>query len=128
MYWRIDAAGCAMAALLQFLAAGAAGAAVPAAAINEAPAVGAAGAAGADREGCFEPLCYTASRLEAERNRMAVSYTHLSRAAFSITVSPSARTAAIMRFSVPVTVTVSSTRCAPLRRVARARMLSLIHI
>jgi lipopolysaccharide transport protein LptA len=72
VYWRIEAAGCAVAALLQFLAAGAAAAAAPAAAINEAPAVGAAGAAGADREGCFEPLCYTASRLEAERNRMVL--------------------------------------------------------
>jgi lipopolysaccharide transport protein LptA len=70
--WRIEAAGCAVAALLQLLAAGAAGAAVPGTAINQAPAAGAAGAASTDREGCFEPLCYTASRLEAERNRMVL--------------------------------------------------------
>ena len=78
MCWRIEAAGCAALALLQLLAPGAASAAVPAAAItaiNETPAAGVAGVAGGsspDREGCFEPLCYTASRLEAERNRMVL--------------------------------------------------------
>ncbi len=48
--------------------------------------------------------------------KFARSTTSGSRAAFSSTVSPSANVAAIMRFSVPVTVTVSSTRRAPLRR------------
>ena len=48
--------------------------------------------------------------------KFARSTTSGSRAAFSSTVSPSASVAAIMRFSVPVTVTVSSTRRAPLRR------------
>jgi lipopolysaccharide export system protein LptA len=76
--WRIEAAGCAALALLQLLAPGAASAAVPAAAItaitaiNETPAAGVAGGSSPDREGCFEPLCYTASRLEAERNRMVL--------------------------------------------------------
>ncbi len=37
-------------------------------------------------------------------------------------VSPSASVAAIIRFSVPVTVTVSSRRRAPRSRLARARM------
>ena len=43
-----------------------------------------------------------------------------SRAAFSRMVVPSARAAAIMRFSVPVTVTRSKTIRAPLSRAARA--------
>ena len=43
-----------------------------------------------------------------------------SRAAFSSTVVPSARVAAIMRFSVPVTVTRSKTIRAPFSRAARA--------
>jgi hypothetical protein len=43
-----------------------------------------------------------------------------SRAAFSITVVPSARAAAIMRFSVPVTVTRSVVMRAPFSRLARA--------
>ena len=47
--------------------------------------------------------------------KFARSTTSGSRAAFSITVSPSASAAAIIRFSVPVTVTVSSTRRAPLQ-------------
>jgi len=54
-----------MAVLLALLAAGAR-AAINAPAPNEAP------PAGANREGCTEPLCYTASRLEAERNRMVL--------------------------------------------------------
>jgi lipopolysaccharide export system protein LptA len=69
--WRTEAAACAAVALLQLLAPDAAGAAVPAA-INESPAAGVAGGSSPDREGCFEPLCYTASRLEAERNRMVL--------------------------------------------------------
>ncbi len=55
------------------------------------------------------------------RNR-ARSRTSGSRAAFSSSVSPSASTAAISRFSVPVTVTVSKTMWVPFRRDARARM------
>ena len=54
--------------------------------------------------------------------KFARSTTSGSRAAFSSTVSPSASTAAIMRFSVPVTVTVSSTKRVPFRRLARALM------
>ena len=50
----------------------------------------------------------------------ARSTTSGSRAQFSISVSPSARTAAISRSSVPVTVILSKTMCAPRRRVARA--------
>jgi hypothetical protein len=38
-------------------------------------------------------------------------------AGFSRIVSPSARAAAIMKFSVPVTVIMSVRMCAPLRRV-----------
>ncbi len=55
-------------------------------------------------------------------SRCARSLTSGSRAAFSITVSPSARVAAISRFSVPVTVIMSVTIRAPFRRVARASM------
>ena len=54
--------------------------------------------------------------------KLARSTTSGSRAAFSSTVSPSASVAAIMRFSVPVTVTVSSTSRVPLSRPARALM------
>jgi len=50
----------------------------------------------------------------------ARSTTSGSRAAFSITVSPSARVAAIIRFSVPVTVTRSVTMRVPFRRLACA--------
>ncbi len=57
--------------------------------------------------------------------KAARSTTSGSRAAFSITVVPDARVAAIMRFSVPVTVTVSSTMRAPRRRPAVATMLPL---
>ena len=53
--------------------------------------------------------------------KFARSTTSGSRAAFSSTVSPSANVAAIMRFSVPVTVTVSSTRSRALE-AARARL------
>ncbi len=52
----------------------------------------------------------------------ARSTTSGSRAAFSITVSPSARQAAIIRFSVPVTVTMSVTMRAPFSRAASATM------
>ncbi|MCY1199244.1 hypothetical protein D9M72_106440 [compost metagenome] len=50
----------------------------------------------------------------------ARSATSGSRAAFSSTVWPSASTAAISRFSVPVTVTMSVRMEAPFRRLARA--------
>ena len=50
----------------------------------------------------------------------ARSTTSGSRAAFSITVSPSAKVAAIIRFSVPVTVTMSVTIRAPWSRGAFA--------
>ena len=55
----------------------------------------------------------------AARSR-ARSATSGSRAAFSSTVVPSASAAAIMRFSVPVTVTRSVVMRAPLSRLARA--------
>ena len=52
----------------------------------------------------------------------ARSTTSGSRAAFSSTVSPSASAAAIIRFSVPVTVTMSVAMRAPFRRLAVATM------
>jgi len=58
--WRTEARGCAWAGLLQL-------AALAAASAGNAPA-----AADADREGCNQPLCYTASQLEAERNHMVL--------------------------------------------------------
>jgi lipopolysaccharide export system protein LptA len=70
--WRIEARAHALAALLQILALGTASAATPAAALDKAPVAGAAGAASAGFEACNEPLCYTASRLEADRNRMVL--------------------------------------------------------
>ena len=54
--------------------------------------------------------------------KSARSTTSGSRAAFSITVSPRASAAAIIRFSVPVTVTISIISRAPRSRSARARM------
>ena len=51
---------------------------------------------------------------------VARSTTSGSRAAFSMTVVPSASAAAIMRFSVPVTVTRSVVIRAALSRLARA--------
>jgi hypothetical protein len=39
-----------------------------------------------------------------------------------MTVSPRASAAAIIRFSVPVTLTMSKAKCAPVSRAARARM------
>ncbi len=47
------------------------------AARDQAPLSGAAGTASADREGCKEPLCYTASSLQAERNRMVLQDIHI---------------------------------------------------
>jgi len=57
----------------------------------------------------------------AER-QAARSTTSGSRAAFSMTVRPLASVAAIMRFSVPVTLTVSWTMRAPVSRPALAWM------
>jgi hypothetical protein len=54
--------------------------------------------------------------------QLARSTTSGSCAAFSITVVPWARAAAIIRFSVPVTVTRSRLMRAPRRRLARAMM------
>jgi hypothetical protein len=54
--------------------------------------------------------------------QLARSTTSGSCAAFSMTVVPQASAAAIMMFSVPVTVTKSITTRAPFRRLARALM------
>ena len=54
------------------------------------------------------------------QRKLARSTTSGSRAAFSSMVSPEASVAAIIKFSVPVTVTVSSTSRVPLSRCARA--------
>jgi lipopolysaccharide transport protein LptA len=70
--WRTEARACVLGALLQLLVLATASAATLAAAPAEAPVAGAASAGSADRDGCNEPLCYTASRLEAERNRMVL--------------------------------------------------------
>ena len=59
-------------------------------------------------------------RAPIETRSRARSPTSGSRAALSSTVVPSASTAAIIRFSVPVTVTMSLVIRAPLRRLARA--------
>jgi lipopolysaccharide export system protein LptA len=76
--WRTEAGGPAVASLLLLLAI--AGAPARAAAPGDAPAAGAASTAktaSADREGCNEPLCYTASSLQAERNRMVLQDIHI---------------------------------------------------
>jgi len=72
--WRTEARAAAWATLLLLVASAStqARATVP----DQAPA-GAAGSAGADREGCKEPLCYTASSLQAERNRMVLQDIHI---------------------------------------------------
>jgi len=59
-------------------------------------------------------------RAPMAKRHWARSTTSGSRAAFSSVVVPSARQAAIMRFSVPVTVTRSMTMRAPFSRFARA--------
>ena len=61
-----------------------------------------------------------ATRAPIAFRAFARSTTSGSRAAFSMTVSPSASVAAIIRFSVPVTVTMSVTMRAPVRRDASA--------
>jgi lipopolysaccharide transport protein LptA len=71
VYWRVEARVPVLAALLQLLVLGAASAAGLPAALGEAPLAGAA-EPGGEREACKEPLCYTASKLEAERNRMVL--------------------------------------------------------
>ena len=55
--------------------------------------------------------------------KLARSTTSGSRAAFSSTVRPLAREAAIMMFSVPVTLTMSKKKCAPRRPPAGALAL-----
>jgi lipopolysaccharide export system protein LptA len=68
---RAEARVRAVATLWPLLALGAAHAAGLPAALAEAPLSGAAGA-DSELEACKEPLCYTASKLEAERNRMVL--------------------------------------------------------
>ena len=72
MCWRTEGRACAWAGLLQLAALAVASAASALAASAQGPVARAPSAAGADREGCNEPLCYTASRLEAERNHMVL--------------------------------------------------------
>jgi lipopolysaccharide export system protein LptA len=67
--WRTDTRTRVPVLLLQLVLLGAASAATRAAAPADAPV---ALPAGADREDCNEPLCYTASSLQAERNRMVL--------------------------------------------------------
>jgi lipopolysaccharide transport protein LptA len=69
--WRAEARVRLLAALLQLLALGAASAAALPAALAETAVAGAA-EPGSEREACKEPLCYSASKLEAERNRMVL--------------------------------------------------------
>ncbi len=59
-------------------------------------------------------------RAPISTSRRARSLTSGSRAAFTMTVVPSASAAAIIRFSVPVTVTRSVVMRAPFSRLARA--------
>ncbi len=71
MYWqRTEACVRAVAALWPLLVLGATHAAGLPAALAEAPS--GAAASGAELDACKEPLCYTASRLEADRNRMVL--------------------------------------------------------
>jgi lipopolysaccharide transport protein LptA len=81
--WRTEARACIGAGLLQRCALAwllAAPATASPAALTAAPdqapspasAASAASSSGADREGCSEPMCYTASSLEAERTRMVL--------------------------------------------------------
>jgi lipopolysaccharide export system protein LptA len=72
VYWlRAEARLRAMAALWQLLVLGAASAAGLSVALADAPLSGTAGT-GTELEACKEPMCYTASKLEAERNRMVL--------------------------------------------------------
>lgn len=70
--WRTEGRACAWAGLLLLSALATASAASAPAAPAQGPVAGATSAASADSEGCNEPLCYTASRLEAERNHMVL--------------------------------------------------------
>jgi lipopolysaccharide transport protein LptA len=72
--WRTEARAAAWAMLL--LAASASTDA-RATAPDQAPPAAAAGSASADREGCKEPLCYTASSLQADRNHMVLQDIHI---------------------------------------------------
>ena len=73
--WRTEARAAARATLLLLLASAStlARATVP----DPAPPPAGAGSASADREGCKEPLCYTASSLQADRNRMVLHDIHI---------------------------------------------------
>jgi lipopolysaccharide transport protein LptA len=73
--WRTEARVLALTRLLQLLLLAPLSAASLAAASDEvlgADAASTPGPASAQREGCNEPLCYTASKLEAERSRMVL--------------------------------------------------------
>jgi lipopolysaccharide transport protein LptA len=70
--WHTDSGSRIPVLLLRLMLLAAGGAATHAAAADATPVALPAGTAGADREGCNEPLCYTASSLQAERNRMVL--------------------------------------------------------
>jgi lipopolysaccharide export system protein LptA len=72
--WRTEARVAAWATLLLLASASTQARATAA---EQAPPPGAAGSASADREGCKEPLCYTASSLQADRNRMVLRDIHI---------------------------------------------------
>jgi lipopolysaccharide export system protein LptA len=74
--WRTEAPAAAWATLLLLLVASAS-TQVRATVPDPAPPPAAAGSASADREGCNEPLCYTASSLQADRNRMVLHDIHI---------------------------------------------------
>jgi lipopolysaccharide transport protein LptA len=74
VHWRTEAGSRGLCSVLAGLLA-AASVAAWAAAAGEAPATGAAAAT--DRAGCSEPLCYTASSLQAERNHMVLQDIHI---------------------------------------------------
>jgi lipopolysaccharide export system protein LptA len=78
--WRTDLHTGVVAALLQLLLLAPASADTRAIAPENTALSGAANAAAsanADREGCNQPLCYTASSLQAERNRMVLQDIHI---------------------------------------------------
>ncbi|MFI4866700.1 MAG: LptA/OstA family protein [Steroidobacterales bacterium] len=75
MCWRTEARAAAWATLLLLLAS--ASAQARATEPQQAPSAGATGSASAEREGCKEPLCYSASSLQAERNRMVLQDIHI---------------------------------------------------
>jgi lipopolysaccharide transport protein LptA len=72
--WRAEARAAAWAAMLLVASAGTP---VRATVPDPAPPAADAGSAAADREGCKQPLCYTASSLQADRNRMQLHDIHI---------------------------------------------------